>query len=355
MSWCSAMAGVLGVLAAVALQSEAVGNDLEKLQGKWAMVSHVADGELDEALAGSVRVVDDGEFVIKRHDRVLRGARIELDQSKQPKWIDITFTKGPEKGKVRQGIYVLVGDTHQICYSELNGKRPTQFVSKPGSEHRLVVFKRIGTTVSGHGRADHHDVEISEVLFENDYAKVSKFRLEPGQSQPSHYGGYRLVYSLNDYVITWSEDRKLQGKRHWKEGQVHFHRPGVHSVKNSGAEAAEWLVFASKAPPHVGERGSESSLLEVAPKHALELFDNEFFKVHHVKLGPGEKIARHTGGPRLIYSLRDYTVRFRDVGEPREKTFQEGDCHWHEAGPHELENAGAGTVEFLVIYYKPSN
>ena len=149
-----AVAIVLGFLAVGVLQSEAVGNDLEKLQGEWAMVSHVANGELDEALAGAMRVVDGNEFVITRNDRVLRAARIKLDATKQPKWIDITFTQGPEKGKVRQGIYVLAGDTQQICYGELNGKRPTQFVSKAASGHRLVVFKRIETTVSGDGRAD---------------------------------------------------------------------------------------------------------------------------------------------------------------------------------------------------------
>ena len=159
----AAVAAVLGILAVGVLQSEAVGNDLEKLQGEWAMVSHVADGELDEALVGAVRVVDGKEFVMKRNDRVLRGARIKIDATKQPKWIDITFTQGPEKGKVRQGIYVLVGDTQQICYGELNGKRPAQFVSNPGTGHRLVVFKRMGTTASWDARADGEIVQYGEM------------------------------------------------------------------------------------------------------------------------------------------------------------------------------------------------
>jgi uncharacterized protein (TIGR03067 family) len=348
-----AVAVLLGLLTSSALQSDAVADDIDKLQGKWEMVSHVSDGELDEARTGAVRIVAGNEFVIKKNDRVMRAAHLEIHETKQPKWIDITFTRGPEAGKVRRGIYVIAGDTHQICYGKLNGERPTQFVSTRGSGHRLVVFRRIGATVSEDGGADHHHAEIGEVLFENGYAKVSKVRLEPGQSIPRHYGGYRLIYSLNDYVITWSEDRKNRGKKHWKKGQLHFHRPGEHSVVNSGAKAAEWIVFSSKASPPSKVSDDSPALLEVAPNHASELFDNEFFQVQHVQLGPGESIARHTGGPRLIYSLRDYKVRYRDLGEPKEKTFEMGECHWHEAGPHELQNIGAGTIEFLVIYYKP--
>lgn len=352
MNWYSAITVFLGVLTVTVPQQEAVGDDMEKLQGIWHMVSHVLDGELDEALTGAVRIVDGREFVIKRNDQVMRSARIKIDETKQPKWIDITFTQGPEVGKFRRGIYTIVGDTQQICYGELNGKRPKQFVSTPGSGHRLVVFKRVGATVSRDGGADHHDAEIGEVLFENDYAKVLKVRLDPGQHTPSHSGGYRLIYSLNDYVITWSEDRRLGGKQQWKKGQLHFHRPGEHSVANAGAEAAEWVVFASKAPPQAGNSDDGPGLIEVAPSHARELFNNEFFIVQHVKLEPGQNIARHTGGPRLIYSLRDYTIRYQDVGEPQEETFKMGECHWHETGSHELKSVGSETAEFLVIHYK---
>jgi uncharacterized protein (TIGR03067 family) len=246
MRWYSAVTVVLAGLVANALQSRAVGSDLQALQGTWTMVSHVADGELVEALSGAVRVVEGKSFEIKKNDQVLRAARIEIDETKQPKWIDITFTLGPEKGKVRRGLYVLGSDTHEICYSELDGKRPMQFASTPGSGHRLVVFKRAATASDTDGQGQHRHEEVGHVVFEN-----------------------------------------------------------------------------------------------------------PFFNVHHVKLAPGESIARHTGGPRLIYSLRDYTVRFSDADRSGKKTFQKGDCHWHEAGTHELENVGPGTVEFLVVHFKP--
>jgi uncharacterized protein (TIGR03067 family) len=136
-----ATAGVF--LAADAPQDAAVRKELEQLQGTWQMVSHEVDGKPDEALRGAVRVVEGDKFTIKMGDKTLRAGTMKLDPTKKPMWIDITFAEGPEKGKVRRGIYVLEGDTQKICYGDLDKERPTEFVSKPGTGHRLVVFKRV--------------------------------------------------------------------------------------------------------------------------------------------------------------------------------------------------------------------
>jgi uncharacterized protein (TIGR03067 family) len=121
---------------------DATTRELEQLQGTWQMVSHEVDGKPDEALKDAVRVVKGDKFTIKQGDKVLRAATMKLDPTRTPKWIDITFTEGPEKGKVRRGIYVLEGDTQKICYGDLNKERPTEFVSESGTGHRLVVFMR---------------------------------------------------------------------------------------------------------------------------------------------------------------------------------------------------------------------
>lgn len=107
------------------------------------MVSHLVNGKPDEVLKDAVRVVEGDKFFIKKGDKTLRAATMKLDPTKNPKWIDIIFTEGPEKGKTRLGIYGLEGDTQKICYGDLDKNRPTEFVSKPGTGHRLVVFKRV--------------------------------------------------------------------------------------------------------------------------------------------------------------------------------------------------------------------
>jgi uncharacterized protein (TIGR03067 family) len=136
-----ATVGVL--LAADAPQDAAVKKELDQLQGTWQMVSHEVNGKPDDTLKGTVRVVEGDKFTIKKGDKVLRVGTMKLDPTKKPKWIDISFTEGPEKGKARLGIYVLDGDMQKICYGDLDKERPAEFGSKPGTGHRLVVFKRV--------------------------------------------------------------------------------------------------------------------------------------------------------------------------------------------------------------------
>ena len=136
-----AVAGLL--VAAGVPQDAAVEKELEQLQGTWQMVSHEMNGRPDDALKGATRVVEGDRFTIKKGDEILRSATMKLDPTKEPRWIDITFTEGSETGKVRRGIYVLEGDLQTICYGDLGEERPTEFVSKPGTGHRLVVFKRV--------------------------------------------------------------------------------------------------------------------------------------------------------------------------------------------------------------------
>lgn len=136
-----ALAGM--VLAVSAAEDPAAKEGVAQLQGKWKMVSHQVDGKQDAALKGAIRVVKGDSFTIMRDDKVMREGTIKLDPSKDPKWIDVTFTEGPEKGKTRRGIYVVEGDMQKICFGELDGERPTEFVSKPGTGHRLVVFERV--------------------------------------------------------------------------------------------------------------------------------------------------------------------------------------------------------------------
>lgn len=133
---------ILATMAASGADS-VVQQELDRMQGTWQMVSHQIDGQQDKALTGAVRVVEGDKFAIKQGDKVLRAATMKIDPTKTPKWIDITFTEGPEKGKTRRGIYVLEGDMHKICYGDLDKERPSEFVSKQRTGHRLVVFKRV--------------------------------------------------------------------------------------------------------------------------------------------------------------------------------------------------------------------
>ena len=63
--------------------------------------------------------------------------------SKSPKTIDVTFTGGPEAGRVSLGIYELEGDVCRVCIGLVDKPRPTAFISTPNNGHILEVLKRL--------------------------------------------------------------------------------------------------------------------------------------------------------------------------------------------------------------------
>jgi len=101
-------------------------SDAERIQGKWAFVSAVYDGQA---------VPSEQEYCIFEGEKVHSVTEINeyrLDERHQPGWINM---------KSLLGIYELNGDTLRMCFSEL-GKRPIAFESKAGSKHILFVLQR---------------------------------------------------------------------------------------------------------------------------------------------------------------------------------------------------------------------
>ena len=79
---------------------------------------------------------DDGKF---REEITLK-----LDATQKPRAVDLTYTKGPNTGKVELAIYALEGDTLRICINEKKGgARPTEFVSTKANEFSLAVLKKV--------------------------------------------------------------------------------------------------------------------------------------------------------------------------------------------------------------------
>lgn len=196
------------------------------------------------------------------------------------------------------------------------------------------------------------------VLFENDYAKVSKITLAPGESQPSHEGESRVIYALTDYSIDWQEQGENLGTKTWKTGDVHFHEAGEHSATNNGTALAEWLVFAKKNAelPECHENTAANDVNSVAPNFTQVLLENEDFKMTQVNLPIGESIPMHSGINRIIYSLSDYKIMYQsNKDEKVEKQFKKANIHWHEACQHSLQNIGETEAKFLVVSYRLNN
>jgi uncharacterized protein (TIGR03067 family) len=121
-------------------------DDQGKLRGTWITVSQISDGKviLDEktpAPSGPVvqLVYDGNQWTVKSGDKTFAKGTFKIDAAKSPKEIDVMN----DRGKVTlQGIYEVKDDTYRYCVVPAGKARPTEFTSKPGSGHILMVCKR---------------------------------------------------------------------------------------------------------------------------------------------------------------------------------------------------------------------
>lgn len=214
----------------------------------------------------------------------------------------------------------------------------------------LVIILATGM-VGGVAPARAADGEKRERLFENAYVTVDRITLAPGEGLARHSGPERIVYSLSDYTIAWTEAGDTATKS-WRAGDVHAHAALDHEVENAGNTIAEYLVVArtsSALPPAEGEVDAA----EIAGGYAAVLADFDSARVLRVSLPPGVRQPLHHGRARLVYVLNDQQLVFlTDGGERREVAHGEGELHWHDAGRHAVENTGETTARFVLFAFE---
>ncbi len=198
------------------------------------------------------------------------------------------------------------------------------------------------------------DSEHASIVFENDYVRAVLFELEPSKELPLHQGEPRLVYSLSDYTINWTEAGETS-KVSWRTGDAHWHEAGPHAAKNTGTSAARFLVVSRKATPlpDVGDRAFAQDAAVVDTAHTDVVFENDHVRLSKVSIPVGESQPLHQGANRLIYTLSSYDIAYvSDQMDTVTTSFEAGSAHWHSADEHAVENAGTTPADFLVIAFK---
>ena len=82
----------------------------------------------------------------------------------------------------------------------------------------------------------------SEVLLENEYIRVARFTLAPGDAIPMHRGYNRVMYALTDYDLRYRTDDGA-ADRHVTAGETDFYPTENHAVSNQGPSPARYLMF----------------------------------------------------------------------------------------------------------------
>jgi uncharacterized protein (TIGR03067 family) len=130
---------------AISLSPAAWGREAkdDTLEGTWLPSTAELGGQMfpDEIRKTIKLVIKDGKYTVSVGNQIDQGT-VKLMPSAKPKALDITGTKGPNKGKTILAIYERKGDTLRVCYDLSGKKRPTEFKTKAGTSLFLVAYKR---------------------------------------------------------------------------------------------------------------------------------------------------------------------------------------------------------------------
>jgi uncharacterized protein (TIGR03067 family) len=116
---------------------------LTRLQGEWAAVQLVSDGnELPPMmLAMGLRETKQNQVKVRFGGQVMLDALVRIDDSQDPIHIDYFNRGGQAKGRVQLGIMRWIGDEACILMAAPGQPRPTDFACPPGSGRTLSRWR----------------------------------------------------------------------------------------------------------------------------------------------------------------------------------------------------------------------
>lgn len=129
-------------------QDAAIKKDRQQIEGTWRITALVING--NKAKSGDVKKLtvvngSDGTWSVRSENKEVSQGTSSFDPTQKPKTIDFTPTEGGGKGNRYLGIYELGQNTRKLNFAPPGKERPTEFSSKPGSQHILVTFERVKT------------------------------------------------------------------------------------------------------------------------------------------------------------------------------------------------------------------
>jgi len=117
-----------------------------------------------------------------------------------------------------------------------------------GSEARfLVVFRKLSRLFEYSFTDEAEDFTClagnrSEVLLENEFMRVARFTLAPGDELPAHRGLNRVMYPLAGFDLRYAANGTAE-TRSYGAGSACYFVAETHAVANVGATEARYLMF----------------------------------------------------------------------------------------------------------------
>jgi uncharacterized protein (TIGR03067 family) len=140
---------VLTAMAAIASaedsKDEAIKKVRKQIEGTWRIVALEIDGnKANEEYVRKFTVITsyDGTWSLRSNDKEITKGTSTFDPTKTPKTIEFTPTDRDGQADQYLGIFEIGENTRKLCFAPPGKERPTEFSSKPDSQHILVTFER---------------------------------------------------------------------------------------------------------------------------------------------------------------------------------------------------------------------
>jgi uncharacterized protein (TIGR03067 family) len=123
-------------------------HDVEYLQGVWVADSYeYKEKPVGDAVLKRTRIIFEGDTLeLIEAAEVGELVTFSLDESTEPKQINLRIAKGPDSGRISMGIYRLNGDFLRICWAAPGQPRPTAFTTLNGMGVACLSLHRLGET-----------------------------------------------------------------------------------------------------------------------------------------------------------------------------------------------------------------
>jgi quercetin dioxygenase-like cupin family protein len=204
-----------------------------------------------------VACAHDGSKLDKKPTRtsILSDSWVKIDKIEIPVGAAQTLHKGKER------VIVSLSD-YTIEWIE-DGQTKSQKSWKRGEVHwhqaKDHAAKNIGTTPARflvvakmtnaknvqkvHQPHSKTGKNLPRKILENEFVTVTRVTLKPGQKQPLHSGGQRVIVALSDYEVRYKTGTAKGRQVSIKNESVHVHEAGDHSVSNVGDTNADYLII----------------------------------------------------------------------------------------------------------------
>jgi uncharacterized protein (TIGR03067 family) len=118
---------------------------LTRLQGEWAAVKLVQDGQEMPAFMTKTgrRVATDNELKVWFGGQLMIHALVRIDEGESPLRVDYLHQAGPLEGRLQHGILAWQGEEACFCMSPPASPRPADFSCAAGSAHTLSLWRRV--------------------------------------------------------------------------------------------------------------------------------------------------------------------------------------------------------------------